>query len=98
MNSSTFLSCSCDSSPPVKGSGIAASPRARVRRCEDYQMLGASMQRKQARHVCGAIVALHVAKGLDAGSALARLDLRFAQAQLRVLRALQPALLDALLH
>src|SRR5258708_28179917 len=102
MNSSTFLSCSSDSSPPVSGSAIA-SPRALSRGWRQLwgqtaiHALRACVQDPKPRDVGRAVVALDLAQRLHALRLVAGIDLRFAQAQLRVLGALQAALLDALL-
>src|SRR6187549_1222735 len=60
--------------------------------------LRAGVQDPEARHVGGAVRALHVPERGDAGVLLARVELRFAEAQLRIVGTLQAALLDALLH
>src|SRR5258706_12823334 len=77
MNSSTFWSCSCESSA-VTGSG-------------------ARVQYPEPRDVGGAVAALHVLQRLRALGPMPGVDLRLAEEQLRVLGALEPALLYALL-
>src|SRR5258707_11890611 len=102
MNSSTFLSCSSDSSAPATGSGMA-SPHA-LRRGEAIisgkqgsAELAARVKDPEARDIGRAVGALHGLERLHAARLLAVGELRFAQAQLRVLGTPEAALLDALL-
>src|SRR2546423_7439730 len=94
MNSSTFRSCSCDSSAPAKGSGIPFPQRGQVTSSTPSR---ASVQDPQPSDIRSAVVALHRPERLHAARLLAGVDLRLAQAQLGVLGTLEAALLDALL-
>src|SRR5512143_2063210 len=58
---------------------------------------GARLEHPQAREVRGAVVAVHALERLHGAVPVAGVELRLAEAQLRVLGALEPALLDALL-
>src|SRR5205814_7079972 len=90
--SSTFLSCSSVSSPVVLSvSCMAPLPKS-------HYDLPARVERPEPREIGGAVVALHRLERLHAARLLARVDLGIAEGELGVLRALETALLDALLH
>src|SRR5438270_3811359 len=96
MNSSTFSSCSCDSSAPASGSGIyppvlSPKPESSVPR------LRARVQHPEARDVGGAVVSRDGLERLHGALPLARHELRLAERELRVLGTLEAAFLDALL-
>src|SRR3954470_14130329 len=112
MNSSTLRCWSSDSSAGFTYSGIAPPPRyaailedegapetkkpGRSRAFDRCDRLRSRVQDPEARDVGRAVVAFHFAQRAHGGILAARLQLRLAQAELRVFGALQAALLQAL--
>src|SRR5256885_11947703 len=88
--------CSAAKRPAPPLPRMRMSVRALLTRGAREPALRSRLEDPEPREVRGAVRALHLAEGLHRALPLPRLELRLGHEQLRIVGALQPALLDAL--